>query len=238
MYVRTSAEMTDEVRDRSDLGDSQFRTDTQIRRYLNSSNRELTGHLIRLYSADYFDKEGTINTVSGTSSYDLPSDCFAVKTFRVTLSDGSRIAIPKATTDEIDIDTENSGWETFGVIPKHRIVQDQVRFIPTPRAVHDITVRYIHEAVFFDGADDSRIKEMADDDDYIQCYWNYEEWVILKAAIKVKHDQEEDSSALRWELDNIWKGIIAIANDRVTTEPDRIRDGYSNYDPRDRYERL
>lgn len=229
MITRTLAELTSDVRDRSDLGDSQFRTDTQIKRYLNTSNRQLTGKLLALYGADYLDTKDTIATVAGTTYYDLPSDCFTPKFFRITL-DGIRINIPRATVDDIDIDDDTHSWGIRGIIPKHRVSKDQVLFTPTPNAVHTITVHYVTEAIAFEGGDDSRIEEMVNSDDYIQGYWNYDEWVVLNASIKVKDDQEEDPSLLIIEQEKIWKDIEAIAKNRTTTEPDRIRDAYPSFD--------
>lgn len=234
MLTRTLADLTSDVRDRSDLGDSQFRTDTQIKRYLNSSNRQMTAKLIALYGSDYLAANDTINTVSGTAYYNLPSDCFAPKFFRITL-DGHRMRIPRATVDDIDVDDDTLSWGKFGVIPQHRVMKDQVLFTPTPNAVHVITVHYISTAIAFEGGDDSRIEEMVNTDDYIQGYWNYEEWVVLNAAIKVKNDQEEDPTSLMIEQRAIWDDIVQIAGDRTTTEPEKIRDAYPEYDIYDIY---
>lgn len=229
MITRTDAQLISEVRDRSDLGDSLFRTDTQIRRYLNEANRQLTSKLLAIHGADYLTTSGTINTVAGTALYDLPDDCFKAKFFRVTIG-GRRVEIPRATTDEIDKDDSSAGWESVVSRPKHRIQGIQVRFIPTPLAAHAVTVHYIHTAIAFDGADDSAIDELADNSDYLNSYWNFEEWIVLKAAIKVKHDQEEDSSQLVYELNELWSDIEKIADDRTDTEPEKIRDRDSYYD--------
>ena len=231
MITRTAAEMTSEVRDRSDLGDSQFRTDAQIMRYLNEANRQLTAKLIRAFGSDYFEKTGTINTVADTASYDLPSDCYHVKFFRLATSAGRKINIPRANTDDLDIGDAND-WGSLDVFPSHRILQNKVMFIPTPQSVHVVTVHYLSTAIAFDGADDSAIAEMSDSSDYINAYWGYEEWVILKAAEKIKHDQEENASDLTLERAEIWRDIEAIAADRITSEPLRIRDGYPDFDDR------
>lgn len=224
MITRTDAQLISEVRDRSDLGNSQFRTDAQIRRYLNEANRQLTAKLLALHGADYLYATDTIATVDGTALYDLPDDCFKAKFFRVTIN-GNRVDIPRATTDEIDLDNESAGWAGVLTRPKHRIQGDQVRFVPTPRAVHTVTVHYIHTAIAFDGAvGNAAIEELSDSADFLQGYWGFEEWVVLKAAIKVKHDQEEDSSQLLFELGELWKDIEKIADDRTDTEPEQVRD--------------
>ena len=228
MITRTDAQLISEVRDRSDLGDSQFRTDTQIRRYLNESNRQLTAKLLAIKGSDHLTTKDTIAVSSGTDLYDLPTDCFKPKFFRVTIN-GVRINIPRAVTDELDIENDTAGWSGIGVVPKHRIRGSQVLFVPTPRASHTVTVHYIHTAIAFDGADDSAIEELSDSADFLQSYWGYEEWILIKAATKVKHDQEEDSSQLLFELQELWSDISKIADDATETEPERIRDAYSGY---------
>jgi len=228
MITRTDAQLISEVRDRSDLGNSPFRTDTQIRRYINEANRQLTSKLLAIHSADYLTTSDTINTVAGTALYKLPDDCFKAKFFRVTIN-GNRINIPRATTDEIDMESD-VGWDTYSGTPKHRIQGIQVRFVPTPQSVHTVTVHYVHTAIAFDGVDDSAIDELADNADYLNSYWNFEEWIVLKAAIKIKHDQEEDSSQLYAELNELWADIEKIADDRTDTEPERIRDAYRGID--------
>lgn len=225
MITRTDAELISEVRDRSDLGDSQFRSDAQIRRYLNECNRQLTSKLLAMHGADFLSTSDTISTVAGTALYDLPTDCFKAKYFRVTIG-GTRMQIGRATTDEIDIDTDDAGWDIYGSVPKHRVIGNRVRFIPTPQAVHVVTVHYYHTSIAFDGVDDSAIEELADNADYLNSYWNFEEWVVIKAAIKIKHDQEEDTSQLYAELNELWQDISAIAYDRTDTEPEKIRDVY------------
>lgn len=235
MITRTDAQLISEVRDRSDLGDSTFRTDAQIRRYINEANRQLTAKLLAIHGADYLTTSDTIAVSAGTALYNLPTDCFKAKFFRVTIN-GVRRNIPRATTDDIDVDNDSVGWETYSSEPRHRVMGDQVRFIPTPQASYTVTVHYIHTATAFEGADDSQIEDLLDNADYLQGYWNFEEWIILKAAIKVKHDQEEDSSQLYMELNEIWNDIQAIASDRTDSEPEKIRDAYPRSDDEMWYE--
>lgn len=234
MITRTDAQLISEVRDRSDLGDSQFRTDAQIRRYINEKNRQLTSKLLALKGSDYFTTTDTIAVLSGTALYNLPDDCFKPKFFRVTIN-GIRINIPRAVTDELDLENDTAGWSGLEVVPKHRIRGKQVLFVPTPRASYTVTCHYIHTAIAIEGADDSAIDELLDNADYLNCYWGYEQWIVIAAAIMVKHDQEEDSSQLLLELAEIWNDISKVADDSTETEPEKIRDAYPSADIDDYY---
>lgn len=236
MLYRFLEDLISDVRNRSDLGDSQFRTDAQITRYLNECNRQLTARLILLYGQDWLHKTDTITTVNGTSLYDLPSDCFVVKFFRVTV-DGYRVDIPRAVNDDIDTETTAIGWSAGTSLAKnirHRVQGRKVRFYPTPTAVYTVTVHYVPTAIAWnmDGGTpdpdaDTEIDNLAtDDEDYIEGRWGFEEWVILKAAIKIKRDQEEDTTSLDTEIAELWADIQAIASHRVTGAPEKIRSSY------------
>ncbi len=111
---RSIVEMVADVRNRSGLESSQFRTDADITRYLNESGYKLTGKIIAEHpDANYLYKSGTISTTSGTSAYDLPNDCFQPLAFRVTL-DGVRINIAKGDIDDPTwtprLPTRDGGW--------------------------------------------------------------------------------------------------------------------------------
>jgi len=232
MLNRTLVNMTQDVRNRSGLGDSQFRTNLQIARYLNEANRQLTSRLIALYGQDWRHKNDTISTKAGEALYDMPADCFVAKFFRVTL-DGYRIDIPRAGNDDIDTEVSAEGWSagsTDSTNVRHRMQGRQVRFTPTPIAVHTVTVHYVPTAVAWEegygSADDAEIDEMSADTDYIDSRFGWEEWVVIKAAIKVKTDQEEDITALKNELDELWQDIENTAGNRVTGSPEKIRSSY------------
>lgn len=237
MLYRFLEDLISDVRNRSDLGDSQFRTDDQITRYLNECNRQLTARLILLYGQDWLHKTDTITTANGTVYYPLPEDCFIVKFFRVTI-DGYRIDIPRANNDELDVETTSVGWSagtSFAQNVRHRIQGPVVRFIPTPTGVYTVTVHYVPTAIAWrtsegedpDYLNDTEIDDMSDDDtDYIASRWGFEEWVILKAAIKIKRDQEEDTTSLDMEIAELWADIQAIASHRVTGAPEKIRSSY------------
>ena len=59
-------------RQRADMENSQFITDTEMLRYINRGYAELYDLLVTAAnSEDYFLKDSTVQLVSGTKSYDL-----------------------------------------------------------------------------------------------------------------------------------------------------------------------
>lgn len=226
---RTALELVTDVRDRADLISSTFRTDEQILRYINESIYSLTGRLLAKYGQDYLHDDDTINTVAGTANYDLPDNCFQVKFFRVTLNNNARVNIPRATTDYLDVDTEDNGWNFLGTRPHHRIQGNKVRFEPTPQAVHAVKVYYYPTLPCEDDGGDP-IAELTDEDDKFNGHWGWEQWVVLDAAIKLKNLQEESTTDLIKEKAERWAEIEELADNRITSEPESIRDMYGDGD--------
>ncbi len=228
--TRTTTELIADVRLRAD--DEDFRTDAEIKRYLNQSIYKLYGKLIAMADEDHLVKSDTISVTAGTSIYDLPSDCHpsGLKFFRVTLSSDRRMRIEKATTDEIDVETRNYGWDYYQCQPKFRMYgQKQVRFIPEPQAAYTVTVEYVPQLTCFNTGG-TAIKELSADTDYFDGQFGWEEWIVLDSAIKIRNDQEEDVRALQLERAEAWDIIETQAASRVQSEPSKIRDVYGNYD--------
>ena len=75
-------------RQRADMENSLFITDTEMLRYINRGYAELYDLLVTAAnSEDYFLKDSTVQLVSGTKSYDLPSDFYKMR--GVDLNQGS-----------------------------------------------------------------------------------------------------------------------------------------------------
>jgi hypothetical protein len=225
MITRTDAELIADVRLRSDLGSGQFRTDANIRRYLNESHRRGTAKLIALFDQLLLSKSGTINTAAATQTTALPADFFILHRFRVTLNNNNRVDIPRAEVGDLDIDQENRGWNVFNAYPKYRLEGTNVRWVPTPQAIHAVTIYYISTDIAFANAGTAK-EELTLTNDYINVYWLLDQWVVLDAAIKVKGDQEEDISTLVFERDEIWKDFDTIMDNRAAEHPPQVRDVY------------
>ena len=234
--TRTAAELVSDVRLRSGLEDGQFRTDANIRRYLEESGFKMFGKIDAEFpGAYYLFAQDTMSAVNGTALYDLPADCFKPITFRVTVN-GVRDKIPKALIDEMDRDVTSPGWGTRW--PQHRVMgfstanpaQTQVMFTPTPTASHTVTIWYIPQSPFIlEDTPDVRDDDLDITNGKISTEWNWEEYMVLDAAIKVKNDQEEDPRALMVERQELWDMIYKQVETRTVTEAPRIKDAFPEY---------
>ena len=67
------------TRQRADQENSQFVNDTELTRYLNNSWGELYSLINENFNEDYFTTTSTVSMVSGTDTYDLPSDFYKMR---------------------------------------------------------------------------------------------------------------------------------------------------------------
>ena len=234
--TRTVAQLIADARNRSGLESCQFRTDSDIRRYLEESGFKMFGKIDAQYpGAYYLFASDTIAVSSGTALYDLPDGCFKPIAFRVTI-DGVRESIPQANIDEIDKDVTSPGWASRW--PRHRVMgfstaspdETQVMFTPTPTASHTVTCWYIPQKPFIlTGSPDTRDDDLDATNGKITTEWNWEEYIVLDTAIKIKNDQEEDPRAIMMERQELWEMIELQVANRTVTEAPRVRDVYSDY---------
>lgn len=236
--LRTLTNMTADVRNRSGLENSTFRTDNDIMRYLNESGYKLTGLILANFpESNFLYKSNTISVTSGTTSYALPDDCFQPYLFRVTV-DGERMDIPRADIEDLDMETSNAGWSRYSNRPHHRIMgydnsgsggeEQMVRFMPTPTASYTVTCHYIPQAPFvnFSGTA-TRLSDMSSGGHQFMSEWGWEEWLVLDTSIKIKNDAEEDASVLLRERAEWWDIIANLVKNRTVTKPHRIRDVFT-----------
>lgn len=227
MITRTLAELIADVRVQSDLRDSQFCTDLQITRFINEENRRLTGKLIQIYDQDWLHKVFTITTEAGKSNYALPSDCFTPKWFRMAVQSTIR-QIPRAQNEMVGM--EDGTGTDFAEDPYYRIQGAEVRFVPTPTTIVTVTIEYIPTAIAYAPAEgegsDAAVDDLTDDDDYIDCRWGWEQYVVKRVAKRIKDMQEEDSSALAMEIADLGNDIKELASNRVTNSPVLMKSAY------------
>jgi hypothetical protein len=227
MIERTDANLIADVRLRSDLDTSLFRTDAQIRRYLNEANRQLTAKVVSFFGEGYLAKISTINTAAGTPTSAPPADCYMIRFMRVTLENDDRVNIGRTVTDDIDTDVDALGWSILGSRPTYRWEDQVIRWHPTPQAVHTVTVHYVRTYVAYNSGG-TPILELSTGTDKINAYWGGDEWIVLSAAIKIKNDQEEDIRGLLAERDQLWNDISAMLSQRDEANPPKVRSSYGD----------
>ena len=127
------------TKQRADMENGQFITDDEWRRMLNRSYAELYDLIVTsANSEDYFLNSSTTSLVSGTQSYDLPSDFY--KSRGVDLNIGSnKVPLRRYNFSERNI----GGLFSSAADMRYHIQGNKIIFNPTPSTSDTITMFYI-----------------------------------------------------------------------------------------------
>ena len=186
----------------------------EVETYIQEAGEELYDEIIAVFGEDYFYDVSSVNTVAGTATVDLPSD------FKHLL--GVDAAVPGATTNrslekfnwnERNIFEDNVGWNWDIAIPRYRLRAGKIWFIPTPQDVHAVTIHYVPT---FTPIDDSTN------------VWThgFDEFIPIRAAIKLLRREESDTVELERELEAQRARIRRIAPHRDLDKPPTVVDVY------------
>ncbi len=131
---------------RADMENSQFITADEWRRMLNRSYAELYDLIVTsANSEDYFLKSGTISLVSGTATYDLPTDFY--KSRGVDLNTGgSKVPLRRYNFSERNV----GGLYSVASDMRYHIQGNSIVFNPDPSSSDTVTIYYIASPRKFD----------------------------------------------------------------------------------------
>jgi len=124
---------------RADMEDEQFITNDEWRRMINRGYAELYDLIVTsANSEDYFLKSGTISLVSGTATYDLPTDFY--KSRGVDLNTGgSEVPLRRYNFSERNV----GGLYSTASDMRYHIQSDSIVFNPKPSSSDTVTIYYI-----------------------------------------------------------------------------------------------
>ena len=124
---------------RADMENSQFITADEWRRMINRSYAELYDLIVTsANSEDYFLKSGTISLVSGTSTYDLPTDFYKSRGVDLNTS-GSEVPLRRYNFSERNV----GGLYSTASDMRYHIQGNSIVFNPDPSSSDTVTIYYI-----------------------------------------------------------------------------------------------
>ena len=82
----TLTELKTRSRERADMENSTFISDSELRSYINKGYASYYDMIVKAYGEDYFSKNQTITTLSDTESYSLNSDFYKILLVEVKIS--------------------------------------------------------------------------------------------------------------------------------------------------------
>lgn len=204
------------AKQRADMVNSQFVTDSEWNLYINQAAFELYDLLVTEYE-DYFMKAPLLITTDGTEQFTLPSDFFKLLGVDLGLANNTTAWVTLKKFQFIERNRYvypqiNSTF--FGCFNlQYRLMGNTLFFIPTPSAGQFLRLWYI-----------PKLTQLLQDTDVLTGISGWGEYVIVDAAIRAKQKQEDDVSVLGAQKMMLIKRIEDAAMNRDAGQPDCISD--------------
>lgn len=205
------------ARQRADMEDSEFVTDSELNTYINSSYKELYDLLVSKIEQWFVSDpvEFTLST-SDAGKKALASDFYKLEGVDQSIGGRWREVRPfnfNARNRQGLVDRLHG----FHTTVRYRVVGSDLRFSPADMATG--TFRYWYTPI---------ATEMSDDADTMDGVNGWEEYVIVDAARKMLIKEESDISAVMAELASLTNRIEVMAQNRDVANPQQIQDVYED----------
>ena len=213
----TLGTLRDMVRQRADMENSEFITDSELNGYIARSYYELYDLLVQKYGDNYYVANPYTFTTDGTNDqFALPGDFYKLLGVDLQLggSSDSWVTIRPFTFAERNRYSVPNFQSFYGVTNlRYRLSGDKIWFTPLPSAGQSIRLWYV-----------PRIDAVADDADIIDGVSGWEEYIIVDAAIKCLQKEESDVTVLLTQKQALIARIESAAENRDAGSPERVAD--------------
>lgn len=210
----TLANLRLQARQRADMVNSQFVTDSEFNQYISDSYAELYDLLVSKFQ-DYYVKNPPLSvTINTGNTIDLPADFYKLSGVdRALTGDGDFYTLRPFTFE--DRNARRSATRFRGLYPaiRYRIYGNQILLSPDDQAVGTYRVWYI-----------PRFTALVNDSDTVDGVNGWELYIVTDAAIKALTKEESDASALMQMKMALLKRIEDMAANRDAGEPGRVTD--------------
>lgn len=217
---KTLLQLRTQSRERADMTNSTFISDSELNSYINSSISELHDIMIQSYGSDYFIDTYEFSTVSGTAEYALPSDFYKLRGVDIKLNGQDWFAIKPFNFNERNRFEGFGAWSLLGIANvRYRLIGNNIRFTPEPTGVVDVKLWYIPLPT-----------ELSSDSDTFDQYNGYQEYIIVDAAIKMLQKEDSDVSVLLTQKTALKRRIEEASQNRDAGSPESVSDVYADND--------
>lgn len=211
----TLAELKLQSRERADMVESEFVTDTELLSYINSSLAELHDLLIAAYSEEYYMTEYEF-VGDGSQAYALPADFYKLRGVDIQDNGDAWRTVKRFNFNKRN-EGDNPSMQLMGLpYIQYRLVGSNIRFNKIPDGNTTFRIWYYPASV-----------KLAVDADEFDDINGYAEYVIVDAAIKMLNKEESDVSVLMAQKEALRQRLIGMADNRDANEPESVSDVYA-----------
>ena len=214
----TLGELKTQARQRSDMENSEFVSDSELTSYVNASLAELHDLLIAAYNEDYVMELYSFAGDGSSLTYALPADFYKLRGVDVRRGPNANWATVKRFNFNRRNEQQNAyAWNLLNLpYMEYRLVGSNIRFNRTPDAQLEFRIFYYPRAT----------KLVQDTDSYDDVN-QFAEYVVVDAAIKMMQKEESDVSVLLAQKAALGERIRGMAAGRDANEPASVTDIYS-----------
>jgi len=211
----TLAEIRIQARQRADMQNSNFVSDSEANNYINNSIAELHDILCEAYGSEYFVLSTEFPILAGTAEYALPADFYEVKGVDIKMEAGNNfINVKRFNFNERNRYSDLVVWDLAGLTNvRYRVVGNNLMFNPVPSTSATVRLWYVPVAT-----------RLVSDSDSLDDQNAYAEYVIVDTAIKMMQKEESDVRVLMAQKQALEKRIRDKSQNRDASEAGTISD--------------
>lgn len=187
------SEIIDLVRDKTDLQDTQFITEAELIRYINSSWKELYGLIVDTEDSYYLTSQN-VSIVSGTDIYSLPTDFYKLKGIDINITSTRAITAQPFNFKERN---RKNYIGNFNFQYRYILRGDNVQFLPEPNSNRTATIWYIPRPATITATTDT-----------INTVNGGYKWLVADVCVAVANKEESDPSVYIAEREKTERRII------------------------------
>lgn len=211
-YLRLQAQ------ERADMVNSQFVSTTEWNRLITQSCKALYDMLITAYESEYYLQNTFTWTLDGSDQlYPLPADFYKSFLVEVALNPGdpnSWVTLRRYQRIQQNLFNYPNVFSMYGVTNlRYRFTGNNIQFVPISQAGNTVRCWYA-----------PRPRSLVADTDIFDGISGWEDYAIVRAAIKARIKEESDTTDLKAELADLQLRIDAVAESRDVQEPETVSD--------------
>lgn len=210
----TLSSIRTQARQRADMVNSSFVTDSELNGYINNSAAELYDLLVQKFGNDYYLSTSNITADGTNDQFSLPTDFYKLVGVEIQVTGNDWITLRPFMFQERNRYSTAISRTIYGVTDiRYRVQGSNMRFAPIPTANQVFRLWYVPV-----------ITTLVSDSDTLDGVNGYEEYVIVDAAIKCLQKEETDCSVLLTQKQALIKRVEEAAENRDSGGGDRISD--------------
>lgn len=204
--IVTVQSMIDGARQRADMVNSTFVTDTELIGYINHIYKRFYNKVVNTFE-NYYVSTAALSIVAGTDLYDLPTDMLKLLGFDVNRNGQVMTIFPWS------LNERNREQRSSDAPYRYIIRGTKIQILPKPDANYAATFFYVPVPTELTLANQS-----------IEVWNGFDEYIMLGAAILCKQKEESDASILALMQKEVETELMETLRGRDAGFPQKVTD--------------